>query len=62
MLAFFSEKTSAQTISYVMDSIMNEYMEIGYANEHFMPSGKYDNYKLRDGKWKDYTVDQTMSW
>lgn len=62
VLALNAAKASAQTISYVVDSIMNEYMVSGYANEHFMPKGEYDKYKLRTGKWKDYTVEETMSW
>jgi antitoxin component YwqK of YwqJK toxin-antitoxin module len=62
VFAFASFEASSQTISYVVDSVMNEYMQSGYANEHFMPSGKYDKYNLRDGKWKDYTVDETFTW
>jgi antitoxin component YwqK of YwqJK toxin-antitoxin module len=42
---------------FVVDSIMNDYMESGYANKHFMPKGKYDKYEKRTGKWKDYEVD-----
>lgn len=62
ILTFLSVEASSQTISYVMDSIMNEYMESGYANEHFLPIGKNDKYDLRTGKWEEYTVELDVTW
>lgn len=40
----------------VRDSIMDAYMQSGYANEHFMPEGQEDSAGLRQGPWKDYEV------
>ena len=47
----------SQQLSFVMDSIMDQYMRSGYANKHFMPSGKEDKNNQRQGKWKDYFVE-----
>ncbi len=59
LLCFFFGLASnfhAQNVVIVRDSIMNVYMESGYADKHFMPEGETDSSKLRQGKWKDYEV------
>lgn len=49
--------TSAQELQLVRDSIMDGYMKSGEANKLFKPTGKTDKNKLRQGKWKDYKVE-----
>lgn len=46
----------AQQIVLVKDSIMNTYMLSGFADKKFVPKGKYDKQKQRQGRWKDYSV------
>jgi antitoxin component YwqK of YwqJK toxin-antitoxin module len=43
-----------QKIALIRDSIMNTYMESGFATKNFRPTGKTDANNLRQGKWKDY--------
>lgn len=45
-----------QQLTFVKDSIMNDYMKSGYSDKHFQPKGKEDKNKLRQGWWKDYEV------
>lgn len=45
-----------QNITFVKDSIMDDYMKSGYSNKHFMPKGKEDKNNLKQGNWKDYEV------
>ena len=46
----------SQNLIFVKDGIMNNYMESGYSSENFIPTGKTDSNKLRQGFWKDYEV------
>lgn len=57
VLSMFTLTLLAQDKVFVVDSIMNEYMVSGYANEHFLPKGKRTKKNERTGKWKDYEVD-----
>jgi len=54
--SFCAQNTYSQGHVFLMDSVMNIYMENGFANEHFMPEGKTDENELRQGFWKDYEV------
>lgn len=56
IITFFAVNAYSQEMTFLKDSIMSIYMENGYANKHFMPSGKTDKNDLRQGKWKDYEV------
>ena len=50
----FAKQSYCQQLTFVKDSIMDNYMESGYSNKHFNPKGKEDKNKLRQGYWKDY--------
>ena len=58
ILLLISTFTTAysQQLTFIKDSIMNSYMESGYAGKHFRPEGKEDDHRLRQGQWKDYEV------
>lgn len=57
LLALITSHLSlSQEITFVQDSIMNAYMESGYATKRFIPKGKTDKQGLKQGKWKDYEV------
>jgi antitoxin component YwqK of YwqJK toxin-antitoxin module len=47
----------AQKLSFVKDSIMQAYMESGYASKYFVPNGRKDKYDLRQGRWSDYETE-----
>lgn len=48
--------TFAQKLILVKDSIMNAYMESGFAGKYSRPEGPFDQQNKRKGKWKDYEV------
>ena len=54
--AALSQKLSAQKITLLRDSLMNERMKSGYATKHFRPEGPNDANGQRAGFWKDYEV------
>ena len=45
-----------QQITYVKDSIIDEYMKSGFATKTFRPEGKVDVDKQKQGFWKDYEI------
>jgi antitoxin component YwqK of YwqJK toxin-antitoxin module len=45
-----------QELTFIKDSIMDNYMKSGYSNSHFNAAGKTDKNHLRQGYWKDYIV------
>lgn len=51
----------AQDIAVVRDSIMQAYMESGFASKHFIPKGGHDKNNERQGKWKDYETKNESS-
>lgn len=51
-----------QQLTFVKDSIMNNYMKSGYSNKHFRPAGKEDGNKWRQGQWKDYEVSNDFAY
>jgi antitoxin component YwqK of YwqJK toxin-antitoxin module len=46
----------SQQLVLVKDSIMNAYMETGFAGKEFRPNGPFDEQNRRTGHWKDYEV------
>ncbi|MEZ4933787.1 MAG: hypothetical protein R2788_16900 [Saprospiraceae bacterium] len=58
LIALHSITINSQEIAFVQDSILNYYMVNKIANKKFIPTGKKDKNDLRQGKWKDYTVEK----
>ena len=52
----------SQQLTFVKDSIMNNYMKSGYSNKHFRPEGKEDDNRWRQGQWKDYEVSNDFAY
>lgn len=46
----------SQKLTFVKDSIMDEYMKTGYSTKNFIPTGTEDKNKKRQGFWKDFEV------
>lgn len=61
ILFLIGRSVFAQNTELIMDSIMNERMQSGYANTHFRPDGPLDKKERRTGFWKDYEVQKGSS-
>jgi len=55
---FFTLVIYSQIPVLIKDSIMNNYMENGFATKNFQPKGKTDSDSLRQGFWEDYKVEK----
>lgn len=53
---------AAQSVTFVKDSILDHYMDSGIATKKFRPKGKYDEDGRRQGNWKDYEVERTVTY
>lgn len=58
MAFFFTIAIYSQVPVLIKDSIMNNYMENGFATKNFQPKGKTDSNNLKQGFWEDYKVEE----